>query len=183
MVDKSLFRYFIFFVFGLLIGGLIILLTSPPKGKPFTLSPAPTLIPMKVYITGAINKPGVYELERDSRLSDLIDKAGGFSSLNVEELNLASKLYDGQQIEILESGEQTLKSINVYPSKVNINEADSQLLATLPGIGPSKAEDIIQYREEFGFFNEIEDILNVPGIGEVTFAQIRDYITINQVKK
>jgi competence protein ComEA len=66
--------------------------------------------------------------------------------------------------------------------KVNINDADSNLLVTLPGIGPSKAEDIIKYREEFGFFDEIEDILNVPGIGEYTFNQIKDLITTNQIQ-
>ena len=56
------------------------------------------------------------------------------------------------------------------------------MLTTLPGIGPTKANDIVQYREEFGFFDEIEDILNVPGIGEITFNQIKDLITTNQIQ-
>ena len=75
-----------------------------------------------------------------------------------------------------------LKSTNLESIKVNINDAISNLLTTLPGIGPTKANDIVQYREEFGFFDEIEDIINVSGIGEITFNQIKDLITTNQIQ-
>lgn len=181
MALKIPFRELFFVICGFLIGGLFFLISSPPKGNPITLLPSPTQVPIKVYITGAIKNPGTYELEKDSRLSDLIEKAGGLTEPNTGEFNLASKLYDGQYVEIQELNEIPSKSINLDSMKVNINDADSNLLVTLPGIGPTKAEDIIQYREEFGFFEEIEDILNVPGIGEFTFNQIKDLITTNQI--
>jgi competence protein ComEA len=182
MALKFPFRELLLIIFGVLIGGLFFLISSPPKGNPITLLPSPTQVPIKVYITGAIKNPGTYELEKDSRLSDLIEKAGGLIDPNTGDYNLASKLYDGQQIQIQALSEIPLKSTNLESIKVNINDADSNLLTTLPGIGPTKANDIVQYREEFGFFDEIEDILNVPGIGEITFNQIKDLITTNQIQ-
>lgn len=182
MALKFPFRELLLIIFGVLIGGLFFLISSPPKGNPITLLPSPTQVPIKVYITGAIKYPGTYELKKDSRLSDLIEKAGGLTDPNTGEYNLASKLYDGQQIQIQALSEIPSKSTNLESIKVNINDADSNLLATLPGIGPTKANDIIQYREEFGFFDEIEDILKVPGIGEITFNQIKDLITTNQIQ-
>ncbi len=181
MAIKFPFRELILIIFGFLIGGLIFLISAPPKGNSISLSPPPTQVPIKVYITGGIKNPGTYELEKESRLSELIEKAGGLTDPNTEGYNLASKLYDGQHINIQELSEIPSKTNNLDSVKVNINDADINLLTSLPGIGPTKAEDIIQYREEFGFFEEIEDILNVPGIGEFTFNQIKDLITTNQI--
>ena len=97
MALKFPFRELLLIIFGILIGGLFFLINSPPKGNPITLLPSPTQVPIKVYITGAIKNPGTYELEKDSRLSDLIEKAGGLIDPNTGDYNLASKLYDGQQ--------------------------------------------------------------------------------------
>jgi competence protein ComEA len=179
---KKLLYGFNLILLGFFIGGIILLINSPPKGNPITLIPAPTPLPMKVFISGSVQNPGMYELKKDSRLSDLIDMAGGLHDGAAADYNLAAKLYDGQHIVIAAAGELTRHSINVETEKININEADIETLSTLPGIGPSKAADIIAYREQNGFFEKIEDILNVPGIGEATFAQLKDLIAINQIQ-
>lgn len=179
---NDFYKSLILILVGFLLGGLIFLLNAPPKGNAITLSEIPTQTPIEVYITGEVAEPGLYKLEKDSRLSDLILKAGGFLDPKIDGYNLASKLYDGQHIHIKNTFEVSpSKSIEMQNIKVNINEADSITLSSLPGIGPSKAADIIQYREENGFFEKIEDILNVPGIGEFTFNQIKDLISINQI--
>ena len=113
MALKFPFRELLLIIFGVLIGGLFFLISSPPKGNPITLLPSPTQVPIKVYITGAIKNPGTYELEKDSRLSDLIEKAGGLIDPNTGDYNLASKLYDGQQIQIQALSEIPLKSTNL----------------------------------------------------------------------
>lgn len=179
---NNIFNGLILILVGLLLGGLIFLLNAPPKGNPISLSELPTQTPIEVYITGEVAKPGLYKLEKDSRFSDLILLAGGFLDPKMDDYNLASKLYDGQHVIVKNSIDNaTTKSIEIENIKVNINEADLTILASLPGIGPTKAADIIQYRQENGFFEKIEDILNVPGIGDFTFNQIKELITTNQI--
>ncbi len=168
---------------GLIIAGLILLIDSPPKGDPITLLPPPTPSPIKVFISGAVQNPGVYQIEPQSRLEDLLEKAGGSLLADMSQYNLAAKLYDGEHIH-LEIPSETSRYKEVIPeSKVNINSADLQLLMTLPGIGETKAAAIIHYREDLGFFERIEDILNVPGIGDYVFAQIKDLIVTNQINE
>jgi len=167
---------------GFFISGIILLICAPPKTNPISLSPIPTEIPIQVFISGSVKNPGIYLLEKNSRLSDLVEKAGGFTTSNINEYNLASKLYDGQHVQIGNVVETTQRVTPLENTKININEADIDSLCTLPGIGPSKAAEIILYRERNGFYEKIEDILNVPGIGETTFSQIKDLIEINQIQ-
>jgi len=100
--------------------------------------------------------------------------------------NLASKLYDGQHIHIspiqlVERNNADIPFIASEIEKININEANIEELMRLPGIGETKAKEIIMYRESFGYFVTIDDILNVPGIGEATFNQLQDKIVTNSI--
>ncbi|MCV9884923.1 helix-hairpin-helix domain-containing protein [Metabacillus halosaccharovorans] len=137
-------------------------------------------------VKGAVLKPGVYEVPVDSRVYEAIQEAGGLSE-NADELavNLASPLQDGIVVYIPikgETKENPFISQNVAedPSqkKVNINLATSEELQTLTGIGPSKAESIISYREEQGPFTKIEDLLEVTGIGDKSFEKLREEIAV-----
>lgn len=139
-----------------------------------------------VYITGAVKNPGVYYLEENSRLSELLDICGGIAeNADIEQINLAKKLVDSDKITIPvkqeksnESGEVSqFKDEEEYSEyeKVNINSASKEELMELSGIGESTAEKIIEYRKVQRFL-EIEDIMNVSGIGKAKYDKIKDYI-------
>ena len=144
---------------------------------------------MYVDISGEVITPGVYEVNDGTRLFQVIEMAGGLTeNADVNSLNQAEIVYDGQKI-IVSSGnggglnsisEDTAGNANkgITNGKVNLNLADSATLQTIPGIGPSKAERILDYRNTNGRFNTIEDIMNITGIGEKTFESIRAYITV-----
>jgi competence protein ComEA len=136
-----------------------------------------------VDLKGAIVQPGVYELEGGARVHELLKMAGGLTS-EADELaiNLAAPLEDGMVIYIPKKGEVTDYSQTSHQEqddgKVNINVALSEELQTLTGIGPSKAEAIIAYRDENGSFKELEGLLEVSGIGQKSFEKLKDEITI-----
>ena len=135
-----------------------------------------------VHICGEVEKPGVYELPEGSRIFEAIACAGGFTEQAEESaLNLASTVSDGMQIVVLdkeEAKELAKAEQEVRSGLVNINTASVEELTTLKGIGESRAEDIIRYREESGGFQKIEDIMKVPGIKESGFQKIKDSITV-----
>ncbi len=162
---------------GVLAVGAMKLASAPPAGAAVTLRPPPTEEPLYVYVTGAVPRPGVYALPRGSRVKDAIEAAGGFlAEADREQLNLAAPLADGEWIEVLTSEEaQSLGSL-----LVNINEATAAELEELPGIGPTLAQKIVDYREEHGDFARVEEIMDVPGIGQATFERIRDLITVEE---
>lgn len=144
-----------------------------------------------VYITGAVKNPGVYYLEENSRLSNLLDICGGIeSNADIEQINLAKKLVDSDKINIPvkqeKSEDKILDSDNSKEkeneksskSKVNINSASKEELMSLNGIGESTATKIIEYRKTQKFL-EIEDIMNVSGIGNSKFDKIKDNIEVD----
>lgn len=133
-----------------------------------------------VYVCGAVVESGVYTLSENARIVDAITLAGGVTEQAAEEyLNLAAFLQDGEKIYVPTVEEAFLWEQEAERKKlVNINTADAQMLSALPGIGESKAQDIITYREKHGSFKQLEDIMNVPGIKEYLFQKIVDYITI-----
>ena len=136
-----------------------------------------------VDIAGAVVKPGVYKMENGTRLGQAIGMAGGFSDqadmdLVNRQLNLARIVNDSEKIYIPEKGEEVSQVAGVKTSLININLASSSELESLPGIGPSFAQRIIDYRENNNGFKSIEEIMAVPGIGEKTFEGIKDQITI-----
>lgn len=144
------------------------------------------IIEYAVYISGEVKTPGVYYLEPGSRVYEVIREAGGaLDNARLDHINLAAKIVDGEHIHIpskddeLQKGEKTSGSSTGEQddSFININEADALNLEELPGIGPARAETIVDYREREGKFSNIEDIMNVPGIGTGIFEQIRERIT------
>ncbi|OAS85006.1 helix-hairpin-helix domain-containing protein [Metabacillus litoralis] len=138
-------------------------------------------------IKGAINQPGVYELETGARVHQLIDIAGGLKK-DADELaiNLAAPLEDGMVVYIPKKGEVTDNQFTMpagqdrsgAKDKININLATSEELQTITGIGPSKAEAIITFRDENGPFTSPEGLLEVSGIGEKSLEKIKEEITI-----
>jgi competence protein ComEA len=183
---KRLLNNLLLILSGILAGGLIWLISRPPRGAPVELRPAPTQTPLWIHVTGAVAEPGVYELAPGARVKDAIAAAGGFLPGGESgALNLAAPLADGQQIAVPDASaaaapeEPAERSSSEQPAGalVNINTATAAELEALPGIGPTIAQRIVDYREENGPFEKAADILNVSGIGPATFAQFKDLIT------
>jgi competence protein ComEA len=170
----------------------IIIMPPEPTALP---APTSTALPVRVFISGAVALPDVYELAPGSILRDLIHQAGGLTAeANTERLNLAQSLADGMHVHIPERGDTAVRAPVGQPvvapaglsseaalpgdrPLININTADLATLSSLPGIGPSTAQKIIDYREVNGFFTTIADIKKVAGIGESKFEQIKYLIT------
>ena len=141
-----------------------------------------------VYVCGAVECPGVYKLPRGSRIYEAVLLAGGLREDACEDsLNQAQELTDGQMIKILtvEEAESQVKGIidsddsAVSDGRVNLNTASAEELMTLPGIGASKAQSILSYRDEKGGFSSVEEIMDITGIKEGVYSKIKDYITVN----
>lgn len=137
-----------------------------------------------VDIKGEINRPGVYEVNTTSRVNDVIQLAGGFTDeADQNFVNLAQKVQDEMVIIIPKIGEEHQilsgsSNMTIDDSRVNINQASKDELETLPGIGPAKAQAILDFREENGSFKEVEDLLQVNGIGEKTLENLIEYIDV-----
>ncbi len=135
-----------------------------------------------VYIVGEVYNPGVYYVNVNSRVTDVVEAAGGFTECAAtEHINLASKVTDGEKIIIYSLSQiENNEIINENQSTlININTADVDKLMTLPGIGESKAKDIVRYREKNGRFESKEEIMQVSGIKEAAFEKIEEYITVD----
>lgn len=139
-----------------------------------------SLEPLCVYVCGAVNNPGVIYLDEGSRICDAIKKAGGITAdADINSLNQAEKVTDGQKIYVPLIGETYAGySENSKSSLININTAGVNELLTLPGIGESKANAIIAYRNDNGGFKKIEDIMNISGIKEAAFNKIKENICV-----
>lgn len=131
-----------------------------------------------VHVTGAVARPGLFELAEGARVIDAIAAAGGFTdTANREELNLARLLTDGEQFSVPEEGGQA-PGAAASDSRVNLNTADAAALDTLPRVGPAMAERILAWRDANGRFTTIDDLRNVSGIGDKTFEGLRELITV-----
>ena len=155
---------------------------SPSDASPVTKT-------LLVHVAGNVALPGVYELEQGSRVKDAIDAAGGFSDdADINSLNLARIINDGEQIVVPSSSQQssaddaTSTTVSQADSKsskiVNLNTASSGQLETLPGIGKQTADKIIKDRERNGPFLKVDDLTRVSGIGEKRLEAIRDLICV-----
>lgn len=145
-----------------------------------------------IHITGEVENEGIIEIGKDARIADVIDEAGGITEeADLSKVNLAYSVKDGQKIYIPnindneqeeyiteEAGEEVIVEVEQVTDKVNINTAKQTELETLSGIGPSTALKIINYRQQNGEFKTIEDIKNVPGIGDSKFENIKDSICV-----
>ena len=135
-----------------------------------------------VYVCGAVKDPGVVFLPDGSRAADALEAAGGFTAEAAEEaVNLAAKVSDGEKLFFPDREEyeaQTKSAEAAATGLVNINTSDITQLCTLPGIGESRAADIIAYREAHGSFTTCEDIMQVPGIKESVYSKISGKIAV-----
>ena len=151
-----------------------------------------------IHITGEVKKPGILYLKEGSRIADAIKEAGGATkNADLDRVNLAYVLADGQKIYIPNKNEKDEEISYIISNsgdnilveegkinkegetaKVNINTANLSELETLPGIGPSLAQRIIEYRETNGNFQTIEDLQNVKGIGDSKYSNIKDNVCI-----
>lgn len=146
-----------------------------------------TSISVCIHVCGAVKNPGVYYLDQGSRVHQAVELAGGLKEDAAEEyINLADIIIDGMQVyiptddEVSESGKYTLPTLKNQDDSdlVDINKAGADELAKLPGIGESKAEAIIAYRENVMPFESPQDIVNVSGIGESLYEKIKDNIKV-----
>lgn len=153
-----------------------------------------------IHVSGCVKNNTVVHLKSGSRIQDAIDAAGGLTKdADLTNVNLAYILEDGEKIYIPKKGEETNNynvqssktenntkskddnsslSSSIKTQKININKANQAELEIIPGIGPSTALKILEYRKENGKFSSIEDIKNVSGIGDAKYEKMKEYITI-----
>ncbi|GBF35309.1 late competence protein ComEA, DNA receptor [Desulfocucumis palustris] len=152
---------------------------------------------IKVHVDGAVEKPGVYSLPQGARVADALEKAAALPQADLGRLNLAEPLKDGRKVPVPYKQEMPAAGVsgNSTPGGgvsggagktggaassglVNINTAGPGELENLPGIGPSLAGRIVDYREKNGYFTDPEDIKKVSGIGDKKYEQLKDFITV-----
>ena len=136
-----------------------------------------------VDVKGAVKHPGVFETTKDKRVKDLIEEAGGLlDDADTSTLNLSQKVKDQMVIYVLKHGEKPKQISDSSSSSntdvININTANKEQLMKISGVGKTKAEAIIAYREKNGDFKKKEDITKVQGIGKATFEKIKDKIEV-----
>jgi competence protein ComEA len=162
----------------------IVVEPPPPSATP---PPTPTPGAIRVYVSGAVAAPDVYELPAGSIVQDAVQAAGGaLQSADLNRVNLAGPLEDGSQVHVPEVGEEPTpapagqgEAATPTPDwPIDINTADVEELALLPGIGPSLAERIVSYRETYGPFTEAWQIVNVSGIGPSKYEAIQNLIAV-----
>ena len=162
---------------GMILSGIVWISARQPDGEAVTLRPPPTSAPISVHITGAVLSPGLYDLPKGSRVVDVINAAGGFLPIaDNEQVNLAALVEDGSKIEI--GKRSTYDASGGGSNRININIATLEELDTLPGIGTSTAQAIIDHRRQFGDFQRTDEITNVTGIGNSTYDRIKDMIRV-----
>ncbi len=186
---RTVLKILIGILVGFVLAGALLLLSRRPTGTVIPLVPPPTASPIVVHVVGAVPRPGVYEFPKGARVRDAIDAAGGLlTDADITFINLAALLEDGQQLDIPYIGggtpiapaatEGPATGVPSNADLININTATLEQLDALPGIGPTTAQKIIDYRTEHGPFQRIEEIKNVSGIGLVTFDKIKNLITV-----
>ena len=155
----------------ILAGGAVLLYrqtSSPSSAEIIIFPPSPEIC---VYVEGEVVNPGTYTLETGDHVAEAVKAAGGFTpGADQGSVNLAATLRDGEQIHIYKLGD--------IPQKININTAEAWLLESLPGIGEMLAQRIINHRTTNGYFQQIEDLQKVDGIGPAVFDKVKDKIAV-----
>ena len=185
-------------------GWWLVQVPPPPPEAGLGFAPSLTSVPvvskkievvpqfLTVHIAGAVKSPGVYRLRQGARVNDGVDAAGGATTTaDLDSVNLATLLNEGQQIYIPKRGEKprtittrpqlsvggavsdgVISGGDVATRLININLASATELEQLPGVGPATAKAIVAYREKYGAFNTLEDLLKVRGIGPAKLSEI-----------
>lgn len=155
-------------------------------------SEAAVPVEVAIDVKGAVSMPGIYVMSSDERVNDAINKAGGLTEqADAAAVNLAQKVQDEMVIYVPVKGEEIPAVVQSTPAPaansagsteqsavININTADSAALQELPGVGESKAQAIIDFRETEGPFTAVDDLKNVSGIGDKTFEKLAPLITV-----
>ena len=159
------------------------LLCQSPPGRIEVALPTATPQPeFRVHVNGAVLRPGVYTVQPGGRLEDVLAMAGGLTSdADPQRVNPSLRASDEAHFYIPRIGEQIASpAASPDEARVNVNTASSEELQALPGIGPGRAEAIIEYRSTVGRFARGEDLLLVPGLGPKTVDSLLDFVTIEQ---
>ena len=149
---------------------------DPPSHQPLVVAETTSRGTILVHVSGAVASPGLVEVPADSRVADVVAAAGGVTAdASLAAINLAASVQDGEQIIVPTEAPGGPVAAD---GRVPINTADAAALETLPGVGPVLAERIVAFRTQNGPFGAVEDLLDVPGIGEAKLASIRDTVRV-----
>jgi competence protein ComEA len=170
---------------------------APAPTEPSTPAEQSPPAEVVVHVSGAVKQAGVYRLAPASRVADAIEQAGGATEhADLDALNLAEPLQDGQKIHVPRKGEASAPALaSVAPSRtprsapqaaatattqfpINLNTATAEQLEAIPGIGPVLAQRIIEYRQTHGRFQSVDELLEVHGIGAKRLESMRPYVTV-----
>ena len=156
--------------------------TGAPAAKPVRVHAAPpTRTRLVVDVTGAVRRPGLYRFTGGARAADAISRAGGPTrKADLEAINLAAPLVDGQQLLVPRRGPPGLGSGSGAAGPagpVSLSSATVEQLDTLPGVGPVTAQKIVDYRAAHGAFRSVDELDAVPGIGPGRIEQLKDLVT------
>ena len=161
----------------------------PAATSKITTSTGPAVT---VHVAGAVTRPGLLHLPAGSRVADALAAAGGsLPRADLDRLNLAARLSDGQKVWVTRRGEPMLPGAEAVggpgtgnpggpeaAEPIDLNAADLAALDSLPGIGPGTAQAILEERTRRGGFRSTRDLLRVPGIGEMRFARLKDRVRV-----
>ncbi|MGH2773636.1 MAG: helix-hairpin-helix domain-containing protein [Actinomycetota bacterium] len=176
-----------------IVGGsaLVFVRNTEPPAPPIrkVAAPRPSATPTEdifVHVAGLVKAPGVYRLTEGSRVKDAIDAAGGSQDgADLESLNLAAKLADGEKVMVMAPGQVPPAAAGVAaggpagtPAKTNLNTATPAQLEELPSIGPVLAERIVAHRQTKGNFTSIKQLMEVSGVGPKKFEGLKDLVTV-----
>ncbi len=161
-----------------ILGGLFYEYQQPVVLAPAVSEPAKE-VSMMVYVSGAVNRPGVVQMNSDARAIDAIKACGGLlPSADADKVNMAQVLKDGAQIIVPEKTAAPAGTLLQAEGRISINTADEKALDSLPGIGPAMAKRIVEYRQQQGAFEQLEDLKKVRGLGPAKYEKLKDKITL-----
>ena len=160
--------------------------TGPSPAAVASPSPSPSAL-VVVHVAGAVRRPGLVELPASARVADALDAAGGPTrNAALSSVNLARRLVDGEQLIVLAKGQHAPLAASVPPggpaaasnAPIDLNSATLEQLDTLPGVGPVLAQRILDWRNQHGRFSSKEELREVSGIGEATYADIEPLVRV-----